>query len=283
MKKLLIVALMALACAPSPVLADKAVKDASGTNFNLCTTTASTTEIPCHQVKNSSGTTIDPATAGNQSTGNTSLATIATNTTSIATAANQATTNTKLDSVITALGSPEQAGGVKQVASIYAAVSCTASPCFQTTTSTTLYSYNMLVADSATAGSVTTMTFAACRTTGGSGMIRRARVKIASDSGYALQPVILKLYKSAPTINAGDHATWNTTESEFLGSITVVLDQHFSDYEKGIGAPDKGGEINFSCAAGSQNIYGLLVAGGNITPASASAKNVTAVLEVLQN
>lgn len=79
MKKLLIAAVLLSASLAGPALADKAVKDASGTNFNMCTTTVSTTEVPCHQVKNAAGTTIDPATAQNQATANSSLSTIATN------------------------------------------------------------------------------------------------------------------------------------------------------------------------------------------------------------
>lgn len=163
---------------------------------------------------------------------------------------------------------------------------CSASPCFTTTSATTAWSSGQLIGDSTTAASVTKMQFQVCRVTGGTGMIRRARIKIASDSGFAGQNVILYLYRDDPTLNAGDRATWNTTESNFLGKIPVNLGSHFSDFEKGTGVPiDSNGnatEINYDCASGAQIVRGLLVAGSAITP-QAGSKAVTVVLEALTN
>lgn len=101
MKKLLIAALLLSSCLGSPAFADQVVKPATGSNFNTCTTLVSTTDITCVQLKTAAGTLIDPATSGNQTTANGSLATIATNTTGAATAANQTTANTSLSTIAT--------------------------------------------------------------------------------------------------------------------------------------------------------------------------------------
>ncbi|MGI4879214.1 MAG: hypothetical protein ACRYG4_17200 [Janthinobacterium lividum] len=152
---------------------------------------------------------------------------------------------------------------------------------FTTPTGVTPYAFGQLIANSATAASVVPMTFTtACRVQGGTGMVRRARIKVA-DTGFAATAVALQLYRDLPTITNGDHGVWLTTDSTFLGTIPVTFDKHFSDVEKGIGSPSVGSEINFDCAAGSQTIYGLLTATSGITPVG--AKLVTVVLEVLEN
>lgn len=152
---------------------------------------------------------------------------------------------------------------------------------FTTPSGTTPYANADLIANSATAGSVTPLTFAgACRVNGGTAMLRRARFK-TPDTGFAGATIYLKLYRDSPTVTNGDNLGWLTTESAYIGTISIIADQHFSDAEKGIGVPDKGSEINFACAGGSTTIYGLEVAGGAITPQG--AKLHTDTLEILQN
>jgi len=156
-----------------------------------------------------------------------------------------------------------------------------ASANFTTPAGTSAYALNNLIANSATAGSVVPMTFtSACRVNGGTGMIRRLRIK-TPDTGFAGQTVTEYFYRDSPTVTNGDHAAWLSTESNYIGAVTVTLDKHFSDYEKGVGTPSVGTEINFDCATGSTAIYGLLVAGGAITPQG--AKVITAVAEILAN
>lgn len=157
---------------------------------------------------------------------------------------------------------------------------------FTTPAGVTAYTAADLIANSATAGSVTPMSFSVCLVKGGNGAISVARVKTA-DTGFAGKKVILKLYKDSPTVTNGDNGAWLSTESNFLGSVTVKLSEHFSGtVEKGFGIPDlndvtvNGRQlISFDCAAGAQVIYGLLTAGEAATPQGAKAWTV--VLETL--
>lgn len=151
---------------------------------------------------------------------------------------------------------------------------------FTTPAGTTAYADNDLIANSGTAGSVTPLDFTtACRVPNGKGMIRRGRVKTV-DSGMAGKSAWLNLYQDSPTVANGDNGALSSTESNFLGRISVLFDMTFSDpMYKGVGVPAAGSEINFQCASGSQHLYGLLSANG----ASATlqgAKAWTVVLEI---
>jgi hypothetical protein len=68
MKKIaIIVALVAAATSLcEPAFADIVVKNGVGANVSTCSTTVGVTEVPCHQVKNAAGTTINPATSEKQ-------------------------------------------------------------------------------------------------------------------------------------------------------------------------------------------------------------------------
>ncbi|UAK23683.1 hypothetical protein [Sphingomonas nostoxanthinifaciens] len=68
MKMLFRVAALAAAVlvASAPALADIQVKDATGATIATCSTAVSSTQVPCHQVKNAAGTTINPATSDKQ-------------------------------------------------------------------------------------------------------------------------------------------------------------------------------------------------------------------------
>lgn len=153
---------------------------------------------------------------------------------------------------------------------------------FTTPAATSAYASGQQISNSATAGSVVPMTFTVCRdTTGTTGMIRRARIN-TSDTGFAGVTIRLHLYKSSPTSANGDHGTYSTTESGWVGDIDVILDHAFSDpLEEGEGVPSVGSEINYACNTAVQVLYGLLEARGAITPQGAKAATVT--LEALPN
>lgn len=308
MKKLLIAALLLSSCLGSPAFADQVVKPATGSNFNTCTTLVSTTDITCVQLKTAAGTTIDPATSGNQSTANTSLSTIATNTTGAATAANQTTANGSLATIATnttaAATAANQSTEISSLSTIatntgaatpagenhigeVAGRTIIAGATFTTTSATTAWTAGQLIANSATAGSVTPLSFTVCRVNAGTGMVRRARIKVASDTGFVGASLTLYLYRDTPsTITNGDRGAWLTSESNYLGKIPVLLNNHFTDFEKGVGTPvdssSNTGEINYDCGSGVQTISGLVVANGTITPAAGS-KAISVVLETIVN
>jgi hypothetical protein len=170
---------------------------------------------------------------------------------------------------------------VTQATPLPVGITLNAGASFTTPSGTSAYSSGQLIANSATAGSVAPLAFTVCRQTGGTGMVRRARIKTL-DTGFAGVVVRLHLYRDSPTVANGDHATWSSTESAWLDDIDVTLDHAFSDpSEKGVGAPNHGSEINFDCAAGLQTIFGLVEARGAVTPQGAKA--MTVVLETLAN
>ena len=136
---------------------------------------------------------------------------------------------------------------------------------------TNAYAVGDLIANSTTAGSVTPMALAVGRVAQGTGMLRRVRLKV-NDTAWANGTVRVHIYKNSPTCANGDNGVWSTSESEYLGSCDVTFDRAFSDpFVMGVGVPAAGSEINFDCAASSQNIYALLEARSAVTPGSGKA------------
>lgn len=135
---------------------------------------------------------------------------------------------------------------------------------------TTPYTSGDLVANSATAGSVVPMQFSVARTAGGSGMIRRARLR---KTGTTITDAVfrLHLYRASPVATNGDNGAWLTTQSaNYVGSIDVICDKVFSDGASGNGAVPIGSEINFKLPSG-QVLFGLMEARAAYVPASAEA------------
>lgn len=145
---------------------------------------------------------------------------------------------------------------------------------------TAAYASGDLVANSTTAGSVVPMQFTVARVAGGSGMIRRLRVR-KSGTGIVGATFRLHLYNTAPTPSNGDNGAWLTSgAASYMGALEVTLDRVFTDGAAGNGLPLTGSEINFALASG-QVVFGLLEARGAYQPAN--AEQFTVELEVLQN
>lgn len=145
---------------------------------------------------------------------------------------------------------------------------------------TTAYASGDLVANSTTAGSVTPVTLAAARISGGTGSIRKVEIR---KSGTSITNAIFRvhLYLTSPTVTNGDNGAWlSNNVANYLGAFDVVMDRAFSDGAAGTGVPLAGGEINF-VASGSANVFALVEARAAYTPASAEV--FTLRLEVLQN
>lgn len=159
-------------------------------------------------------------------------------------------------------------------------ISSLASASFTRPANTTAYASGDLVANNASAGSVAPMQFAVARVSGGSGMIRRARIR-KSGTGVTSASFRLHLYRASPTPSNGDNDAWLTSEAaNYMGAIDVTVDRVFTDGAAGNGVSVSGSEINFDLSSG-QVIYGLLEARGAYTPAS--GETFTVELEVLQN
>lgn len=145
---------------------------------------------------------------------------------------------------------------------------------------TTAYASGDLVANSTTANQVAPLQFTVARESGGSGMIRRARIR-KSGTSVTNAAFRLHLYNVSPTASNGDNGAWLTNQSiEYVGALDITCDRAFTDGAIGNGTPTVGFEINFKLESGSI-LYGLLEARGAYTPASAEVFLVE--LEVIQN
>lgn len=147
---------------------------------------------------------------------------------------------------------------------------------------TTAYASGDLVANSTTAASVAAMQFSVARLSGGSGMVRKVRLR-KSGTTIANATFRLHLYSATPaTIANGDNGAFSTSgAATYLGALDVVVDRVFTDGAAGNGVPIAGMEVSFDLGAGATTIFGLLEARGAYTPASAEVFTVT--LEVFQN
>jgi hypothetical protein len=155
-----------------------------------------------------------------------------------------------------------------------------ASQSFTRPADTTAYASGDLVANSTVAGSVVPLALSVARTAGGTGSIRRARLRKTGTS-ITSAAFRLHLYSASPVPSNGDNGAWLTTQAAaYMGAIDVTLDKAFTDGAFGAGTPNAGAEINFDLASG-QTIYGLIEARGAYTPVS--GETFTVDLEVWQD
>lgn len=145
-----------------------------------------------------------------------------------------------------------------------------------------------LIADSTVAATVNAnvtasagiMIIAASRVVDRGGMLRRVRLK-TDDTVFAGKNVRVHFYKNRPTVTNGDDGVFATNEQDHLDYCDVLLNRHFSDFEKGIGVPSVGGEINFLPSLGTVNIFALIECRDIV--AGTASKNWALACEVLQS
>ena len=145
---------------------------------------------------------------------------------------------------------------------------------------TNAYSFGDLIANATGPASVAPLTLSVARHNDGTGIIRRLRLK-TNDTAFAAATIRVHLYKDSPIVSDGDNGAFLTTESNYIGYADIILDRHFSDYEKGFGIPVTSTEWSFEPSAGTKNIFALLETRTALTPAS--AKSFTLAAEVHQN
>lgn len=150
---------------------------------------------------------------------------------------------------------------------------------------TTAYASGQLVADSASAGTVTKLSWNIHRSPSGSVRINRAKIK-KSGTGVTNASFRLHLYSSSPTPANADAGVWSTTESGYLGFIDIVVDKAFSDGASGHGVPVYTNVCQIdvrlpgtSDLPAGKKIYGLLEARGAYTPASGEVFTVYLEIE----
>lgn len=149
-----------------------------------------------------------------------------------------------------------------------------------TPNSVTTYAAGDLVANSATAGSVTPMSFTASRIATGSFMLRRVRLFKTSVvlTGASFW---VHLWSASPTVTNGDDGVFLPSGLlTYIGAFAVTMDRAFSDGACGIGTPVVGSDMSIKLASGS-TIYGLIEAKGAYTRTAAEV--FTAILDDLQD
>jgi hypothetical protein len=147
---------------------------------------------------------------------------------------------------------------------------------------TTAYVSGDLVANSTTAGSVTVLSFAnSARTSGGSGMIRRVRLR-KSGTSVTNTSFRLHLFNASPaTVTNGDNGAFSVSGSaDYIGAFDITIDRAFTDGAVGVGAPVSGGEVNFKLPSGT-TIYGYIEARAAYTPTS--GETFAPTLEIIQD
>jgi hypothetical protein len=191
----------------------------------------------------------------------------------------------RLTSVITALGSPFQAGGSIGNTSFGAATSPVGTNPSSTLTlpsTTTAYSAGQLIASSATAGSVTNPSFSIANSAGAA-LIPRLRLSTndTTSTAWGAQTIQVDLWTASPTWTNGDRGTFSpaTGTGSHLGAYSCVMSSEFGDGAYGECAPSVGSAPLAKLASGT-TIYWSLKAttGSGVTGAS---KVFTLVAEVL--
>ena len=141
---------------------------------------------------------------------------------------------------------------------------------------TTQYAAGDLVANSATSGSVTPLSFAsAARVTGDCFRIERVRL-ITSSTSLTTPSFVVHFFESSPTVSVGDNGVLNASQAGALattgsatwcGRASIVLNMAGSDGATGIGVPDAGVGITMAPQSGT-TVYALVEANAAYTPTS---------------
>lgn len=146
------------------------------------------------------------------------------------------------------------------------------------------YTAGDLVAASTTAGSGNILSWTVAGSNGGTGMVRKARLKKTSAS-ILLTTFRLHLFTVAPTnATTGDNGAISTViagVANYVGAFDITVDRAFSDGATGAGGPHTGSEANFTCASGDTKLYGVLEALAAYDPTS--GETFTIELEVVAN
>lgn len=201
--------------------------------------------------------------------------------TGAATASNQTTGNSSLASILTAVqaATPASENYVGRVGG----TTVTPTSVLTRPANTTAYSQNDLLANNVTAGSIAATSFTAARVSGGSGVIIRARLVTNATTGWDAVTVRVRFWSVAPTWTNGDNGAYAvaTGSAGYLGRMDMTLEQ-LGDGAVGNGAPGTGTAIAFDLASGTALYWDLqITSAAGATPIS--GQTFTLIPEILQD
>lgn len=158
---------------------------------------------------------------------------------------------------------------------------------FQSPHATSAYTAGQLVANSATAGSVTPMAFAIAPANGVPVDLTSGILNVATTSSFNSAPAItsgtflLHLYNVTTTVTNGDGGTYLASDINYCGTMTGTLGQQVpigSDVASAVLTPLIGFDIVCTPAGGSKTIYALLEVTGNAWTPSVNTYNYQVTL-----
>jgi len=154
-----------------------------------------------------------------------------------------------------------------------------ASASFTRPANTTQYTAGDLVANNATAGSVTPMELSVAREAAGSVFIKRVLLR-STGTAVTDGDFIVHFFTQSPTVANGDNAAFSCNKSAYyLGSASVVYDQVFTDGVNGATTTTFTGiDVKLD---GGRSVYALIEANDTYTPASGEVFTLT--VEVIQD
>lgn len=146
----------------------------------------------------------------------------------------------------------------------------------RTSGTTPTYAAGQLVANSATAGSVTTPTISVARANNvGGGLVGIQLIKTSNSLVNAIFDV--EFYSTAPIYSNGDAAAWLTPKAGYLGCFHVTMTHVFSDpAAEGEGVPCAGNMLPFIPVSGAQTLYWVVVAQAQYVGVSAETFSLNA-------
>lgn len=155
--------------------------------------------------------------------------------------------------------------------------------------STTTYAVGELVANSATAGSVTPLEFTVTGESGGSFLVTGVVIKSNRTAATTVGNFRLHLYSAAPTVDTtGDRGVFgdnvNMGSARYLGALDFTMDRRHKDGHGGGGQPVTRAYIPVKLASGT-SIYGLVEARANYARSQVSGNSevFTIALDVIPN
>lgn len=144
---------------------------------------------------------------------------------------------------------------------------------------TVTYTVGYLIANNATAGSVTPLSWTFTRVAQGSSYLIRARLVKSTTTLSGIFRV--HFYTASPTCSNGDNGAWLTNSaSSYLGNVDISITQAFTDGAFGVGVSNVGSTIAQALASGS-TVYGLIEA--RSAYAAGAAENFAVTLELSEN